>query len=266
MKRVLTAAVLLPIFVILVVVPNGWFFDTLVALAAVICVLEFEGIAKNTGASTLKVFASVLTLAILAEAIRPTLLNYDEIILLALFGLMFCGLFAGVDTKKGLATITAALFGALYIGGLSRYFILLHHQGNGLGSKLIFLLCGAVWVGDSAAYYVGKHLGRHPLAKRLSPNKTLEGALANLVGTTAVVAVAGATFLPRLRLVDVVVLGILFTVFGILGDLFESFFKRSAGIKDASTLLPGHGGMLDRLDSLFFNAPLLYYYIKVFLS
>jgi phosphatidate cytidylyltransferase len=123
---------------------------------------------------------------------------------------------------------------------------------------MLFAL-GVTWCGESAAFFVGRRFGRHPLAPRVSPGKTVEGALAQLIATSAA-ALAGAP-LVALSLGEAAVIGLVLGALGQLGDLGESFLKRSAGAKDAGRLIPGHGGVLDRLDSLLFNVPALYYWL-----
>lgn len=266
MKRLITAAVLLPIFAASVLVPADWFFDLLLCVVAVICVLEFQGVTAGAGAFTFKLYATAFTLALLLQAIFPSLLTLEAVILISIFGIMVLAVLTKMEISRAVVTVTAAFFGPLYIGFLLRYPIFMHHEGYPEGAKLIFLLCGAVWLGDSAALYVGKAFGKHSLSKRLSPKKTWEGAIGNLFGTSFFVLAAKYTLMPSLTIPDAAVLGLLITMVGIGGDLFESLFKRSVGLKDTSDLLPGHGGMLDRLDSLFFNAPLVYYYFLLVLK
>ena len=117
-------------------------------------------------------------------------------------------------------------------------------------------------VGDAGAYYVGRAFGRSPLAPVLSPNKTVEGLGGGIVFSVATAVFLRYAALPRLALATAVGLGLSMALLGVVGDLFESLLKRSAGIKDTSSLLPGHGGVLDRIDSLLFAAPLLFLYVK----
>jgi phosphatidate cytidylyltransferase len=113
---------------------------------------------------------------------------------------------------------------------------------------------------DTAAYYTGRAFGRHKLAPRVSPGKTWEGAVGGMCASLALAALAHYWFFPELSLRAALPLAALMNVLGVLGDLTESALKRGAGAKDAAKILPGHGGLLDRLDSLLFNAPLLYYF------
>jgi phosphatidate cytidylyltransferase len=150
------------------------------------------------------------------------------------------------------------LFGAIYIGWLLGYAIWL--QGRADGSQLVLFLVGVTWAGESAAYLVGSSVGRHKLAPILSPRKTVEGAIAQILVSIAGALALAAWLLPGCGLVGAAGAGTLLGVIGQVGDLAESAIKRSIGTKDTGGLIPGHGGMLDRIDSLLFNAPALYLY------
>jgi phosphatidate cytidylyltransferase len=119
-----------------------------------------------------------------------------------------------------------------------------------------------VMVSDTAQYYTGRALGRRPLAPAVSPKKTIEGAVGGFVFGTALFVGVGAWWLPSMPLALRVALGLTLVALGIAGDLFESMLKRSAGVKDSSTLIPGHGGVLDRIDALLFAAPVYYVVLK----
>ena len=134
-----------------------------------------------------------------------------------------------------------------------------------LAAKLLTLFFVVVFAGDTLAYYTGRTIGRHKLAPHISPGKTVEGAIGGLVGNALAAVIAHYTFFPELPLAHAIPLGLVMGTFGVLGDLAESMLKRGAHIKDAGKLIPGHGGLLDRLDSMVFNAPILYYYSQSFL-
>lgn len=151
------------------------------------------------------------------------------------------------------------LFGILYIGYTLGHVLWLKAQHD--GPMLIFFLMLVTWASDAAAYYVGKTWGSRPLAPSLSPNKTVEGFVGGLVAAPLIAWLSHLWFLPAVTPVDCLILGMLFTVLGLLGDLSESALKRYAGVKDSGSLIPGHGGMLDRVDSLLLNAPVFYYYM-----
>lgn len=153
------------------------------------------------------------------------------------------------------------LMGTLYVGLLS-YFYMLRTLPDGW-IWLIFMLAGT-WACDTAAYFVGKAFGRKRIAPVLSPKKTLEGAIGGLLGSF-LIGCFFALIYPFLPLPKILLLGLLVGAAAEVGDLLESAFKRQAGVKDSSTLIPGHGGILDRIDSALFTAPLVYYFVLLFI-
>jgi phosphatidate cytidylyltransferase len=166
---------------------------------------------------------------------------------------------------RPLNRVAATLFGALYVGWLSGHLILLREIDGGagrLGLLALGLLATATWACDILAYLVGVAFGRHKLAPRVSPKKTIEGAVGGVLGAVAASAAAVVLFADFLTLRQGLLLGLTCGVAGQAGDLFESLLKRDAGLKDTATLLPGHGGILDRFDSLLFNAPLVYWLLR----
>jgi len=172
------------------------------------------------------------------------------------------------DLSTALASQALTWLGALYLGlGLGfqiKLFMFTDTSLPNTGGRLILALYLIVWLGDSAAYFAGSLLGRHKLAPKVSPKKTWEGALGNLAGNIAAAFLVKATACPQWSAVDAVAIALLLGVSGQLGDLVESSWKRSAGVKDSNMgglSIPGHGGMLDRIDSLAFAAPALYAYV-----
>jgi phosphatidate cytidylyltransferase len=129
------------------------------------------------------------------------------------------------------------------------------------GHKALFLLVLTVAVSDSMQYFTGRALGRRPLAPAISPKKTIEGAIGGFVFGGVFLAVVGIWWLPQMSMALRAAVGVAIVAAGIAGDLFESMLKRSAGVKDSSALIPGHGGILDRLDALLFAAPVYYYFV-----
>ena len=129
-----------------------------------------------------------------------------------------------------------------------------------VGWKLVFFLLLVVWLGDSGAYYVGKKFGKHKLSPRISPKKTIEGLAGGITTSIIAAIVIHFTFFPEFPLHHAIIAGVILSFAGVVGDLAESMWKRSADVKDSGTLLPGHGGFLDRFDSILFTAPILYCY------
>jgi phosphatidate cytidylyltransferase len=157
--------------------------------------------------------------------------------------------------RDALATVSASLLPSLYLALPIGALVAIREFD---GPAPLFLLMLTVVVSDSAQYYAGRLAGRTPLAPAISPSKTVEGAVGGFVGGTLLFVIAGAWWLPRLPLTFRVPLGLTIVASGIVGDLFESMLKRSAGVKDSSMLIPGHGGVLDRIDALLFAAPVYY--------
>ena len=188
----------------------------------------------------------------------PAVIDFSLALSITLLGLLCYQVgFAPAGTRH--LSMFILLFGMLYVGYTLGHFLLLRNQQDG-GLLVLFVLL-VTWASDAAAYYVGKTWGSRPLAPRLSPNKTVEGFLGGLVVAPVIAWIGHLWFLPVVTPVDCLILGILFTVLGLLGDLSESALKRQAGVKDSGALIPGHGGMLDRVDSLLLNAPVFYYYM-----
>jgi phosphatidate cytidylyltransferase len=163
-----------------------------------------------------------------------------------------------------LGGVAAESFAVLYLGVTTACFGWLRlWPGDPTGIKLLFLFLACIWVGDSGAYYVGKNFGKHKMSPRISPNKTLEGLAGGIVTTFAAAAVAAWALGLEWPLVHIGALAAILAVTAPLGDLVESLFKRDSGVKDSSALLPGHGGLLDRTDSLIYPAPFVLAYLVV---
>lgn len=158
---------------------------------------------------------------------------------------------------RGVQQAGASLVAPIYIGVPLGMLIAIQILG---GWRATLLLLATVVVSDSSQYYTGRAFGRHHLAPTISPGKTIEGAIGGVVFGTTFMAIAGSLAFPATRPAAFVPVGVAVVVFGICGDLFESRLKRQAGVKDSSALIPGHGGVLDRIDALLFATPAFYIY------
>jgi phosphatidate cytidylyltransferase len=259
MKRILSAAVFLPLFYLIVRLPPAY-FSGLVALAAALGVLEFAGLAAAGGIRVNRSAGVLLVLATLYAFYEPSALAMAGVAAAGVVAIPTASLLTRRPFREALASDAVTLFAGLFLGTLFGHQVALRKLGPELGADLIFLLFLAVWGSDAVAYYVGSAWGRHKLAPELSPKKTLEGAVAGIAGGVAAAFLARIWFFGRLRVEDCVILGLALPVAGIAGDLVESMWKRGAGVKDSAVLVPGHGGILDRSDSLLFGGPILYYY------
>jgi phosphatidate cytidylyltransferase len=185
-----------------------------------------------------------------------------QYLLSALTALLLCTalllLFRFSETRTAAGEWAFLAAGLLYVPLLLSQLILLRAEPH--GEYWILLMLTIVMAGDSAAYYIGSAFGRHKLYPAVSPNKSIEGALGGLAGSVAGAFIAKLTFFHQISAVDCIVTALLLGILGQLGDLFESLLKRSCGVKDSGTIVPGHGGILDRLDSILFAAPAAWWY------
>jgi phosphatidate cytidylyltransferase len=265
-KRILTALVLIPLFVLAVLARDPLVFATLMMAASVLCAAELERITAASGIQPFPFLGSLWAVGFLFSAAWPEVFHLQAVIAAGALGLVTFGLWGSVPLPGVLASSAAACFTALYTGFLLGFMIQVKKLGDPLGARLIFLGAIVIWAGDSAAYYVGSAIGKHKLAPAVSPKKTWEGAVAHVAGSLLGAAAVKLTFFADLEWRHAVALGLLLSVIGQLGDLFESALKRGAGVKDSGTILPGHGGFLDRLDSLIVSGPVLFFYHQAFMA
>ena len=177
-------------------------------------------------------------------------------VLFLTFSLLF--LFRLETVEDAAREIAYATLCFLYIPFLLMHLVMLHRTPYGWQWLLVLMLI--VMTNDSAAYYTGSAIGKHRLYPQVSPKKSIEGAIGGLFGSIGGTVLAKYTFFPQLSLVDAVLTAVVIGILGQTGDLFESLLKRSFGVKDSGSIIPGHGGVLDRLDSIIFAAPATYYY------
>jgi phosphatidate cytidylyltransferase len=263
LKRVATAAVLVPLFVWLVSRGPGWLFVLLVVAVGAAATWELMRMFEPTAGTAYGWLAVVAASAVAASFATPITFvvpAFPTITLTVAVGALLTAP-VWLGGRPAVQPVTLAVLGVLYVGWFLGHAILLHAFVT--GPDLVLFLVGVTWVGESAAYAVGATLGRHKLAPAISPNKTIEGSLAQLVASLVAALVLGGWLLPGWSAARALVAGGMLGVVGQLGDLAESVMKRSAGVKDTSGLIPGHGGMLDRLDSLLFNTPAFYYYVAL---
>jgi len=277
MSRVITAVIALPILIASILVP--WLQPLFVAIAAAALIFglyEFYVLARKKDmrpdvAAGFLGAAALFTIFYFATP-DPLQQRLDvQTILLALIvltiGTLVAAMLRGAPFDKMIATTGATILGVLYVALLGGHLVAVR---NGFEQKLaahllsffFLVLMGA----DTGAYYTGRAIGKRKLAAKISPGKTWEGVIGGSVAALALATVAHFWFFRELPLKWALPLAAVMTVLGILGDLTESALKRGAGAKDAAKILPGHGGALDRLDSLLFNAPLIYYFAHFYFS
>jgi phosphatidate cytidylyltransferase len=281
-SRLLTAIIALPVLILSVISPylvplaswTNWLFLVIAALGLGAGLFEFFSLTKKlelkADASVAYLGAAAFFVAFLfdAPAKAPDLLNLT-IALFLIFALITQTFRFRVDFSKMLTGIGVTVLGVLYVAFLGG-FLISTRVGFAdtlvpyLSTKLLAFFFLVVMGADTGAYYMGKNLGKRKLAPKISPGKTWEGVVGGLILSSLFAAAATATFFPELPFMFSIPLALLMTVVGLFGDLAESAMKRGSDTKDAASILPGHGGLLDRLDSLLFNAPILYYFARFY--
>jgi phosphatidate cytidylyltransferase len=277
-QRVLVAVAAIPV-ALGAVYAGGWWLAALLGAAAVLSAREFFRMAEHKGARPLAVLGGVAALAFvgLAAVARqggPEAAGFGMLASLLVLGALVAAIWDRGVEGEPLLSVCVTAFGAVYAGGLLSYGLFLRHlprvDGAWHGTALVFAPVLLTWASDTFAYFVGRRWGTRKLIPRVSPGKTVQGALGALLGTV-LVAVGYSWVLRqfpayRLGIVEAAVFGALISMAAQVGDLAESLLKRDAGVKDSGALLPGHGGALDRLDSLFFTLPLAYLFFRAVLG
>jgi len=264
-KRILVGIVAIPL-ILLAAARGGVFFLLFVDAIIAIGVVELFGLERAKGVQPNRVLG---VLGVLGLSWAFFFRKSDAVVLI-LIGIMLVLLTVELARKEAgsaLMNVGGTLLGVLYLG-LAGGALLLIREGAGRLSysesgRVVMLLLIMLWTMDTAAYFVGRPFGRHKLFPRVSPKKSVEGAIGGFVGALVVAVVGAYTFTAFLPMGHHIALGGIVGIGGQVGDLAESLLKRDAEVKDSSTLLPGHGGVLDRFDSLFFAGPLAYGYLKI---
>jgi phosphatidate cytidylyltransferase len=264
--RTLSIIVLIPL-IILIVQWGTYLYSVLIFGVAILMLIEFcrlFELIRLTGQIVVVISSGVL-FCLSAEFCW----DVELALIFALFVAFVSQIFQG-RVEGAFFSVTISLTGAIYIGwGFGYHLILIRHltdvADKPVGSELIFFLIAIIWCGDIAAYLFGKRFGRHKLIPQISPGKTIEGTVVGLgFGTLGGLVIWYILLQDILKLAHVPILGLLLGGISQISDLSESVIKRNAGVKDSGSLIPGHGGLLDRCDSLIFSAPALYYYFTYF--
>ena len=251
----------MPIIILIVLKGGTLTLACLLALLSAIGIAEFYRMALPE--RKVELWLAALTGSTL---LFTPLLHDDKMIISCIgllficFSLLFLFRVRSIDTAACEAAF--ALLAFLYIPFMLTHLILLRQTTFGI--EWLFVIMLIVMTNDSAAYYTGSVFGKHRLYPLVSPKKSIEGALGGLVGSICGTMLAKFTFFPQLTFTDAIATALVIGLVGQAGDLFESLLKRSFGVKDSGTIIPGHGGVLDRMDSILFAAPLTYYYVLFF--
>ena len=258
-KRISVAAVGIPLLVALSYL-GGWYFFTVILLISTVSQWEFYQIQKNNNIYPQN-FSGIIAGTILLLTIQTQMWLAGSLLLIICLMMILANEMLR-HQKNVSANIGVTLLGVLYIPMLLGSFLYLRTYLDGLfpqiehaGFKFILTIFSTIWICDTFAYAFGRMLGKHKLYEKVSPNKSIEGAIAGVIGSVLVFVLVKYFNILPFSLLEVFIFGIVMGIVGQTGDLVESWFKRDAGVKDSSALLPGHGGMLDRFDSLIFVSP-----------
>ena len=275
-KRIIVATVGIP-FAFFVVYLGGIAFNIVIALIASLALKEFYDIAEKKGYPTFKIWGIFLGLIPFALSLVghfyqeslsfllaiPVITSISLILLV--FGTLFLVLFS--KRQNSIASIGTMLTGFFYISCSFFTLVLLRNSNFGDNENfrlfvVIIMFC-SIWICDSAAYFIGRKFGKRKLLERVSPKKTIEGAIAGFIASTIFFPLAAIFLLPDFNFIYSLLLGLIVGIFGQVGDLIESKLKRDADVKDSSNLIPGHGGILDRFDSIIFVSPLVTMFLVI---
>ncbi len=256
--RLASAFVALPI-VLYIIGLGGWWFGALLLLVATISQYEFFCMTQPRDPIA-QVGLTGLGVSLVALAMMDGLGGARAMIAMsgALLAVLTYFLFRSGDLDTVADRLSLALLGLLWAGGLLAVVGALRLLPNGAG--WLVLACGLAWGSDAGAYFVGRSLGKRKLYPKISPNKTWEGAIAGVLTATPIVFGVRAVLSLDIDTVDLLILSPIGAALGQIGDLAESMLKRSVGVKDSGRILPGHGGMFDRLDALLFTGPVVFAY------
>lgn len=264
--RIIVSLIAIPVILFAAIAGNGYFLAFTLVLA-IIGYSEFVEFARKKSSFSLIASGYLTVLALVANAYFHAV-DYYIIILVSVIVTMLVELFR--NKQSAINNLGATFLGILYVGILFSSFVELRQVYSGLqyerGGYLVIAILATIWICDSAAYFGGTALGKHKIFPRVSPKKSWEGAVFGFSFAIFAMVIAHNTIVTFLSSQDAIIIGIIVGTVGQMGDLVESLLKRDAGIKDSSHLIPGHGGMLDRFDSLMFVAPVVLLYVKFFVS
>jgi len=262
-KRIISSIIGAPLLILFILKANTPLFSILIIVCILFGLREFYIILEHQQISCFKnlgLFLGIL-LALLFSfcIIDPMIICFG--ITASIIIIFLRALFSHINLKNLNISISGTLLGIIYIPLALSHFILINKMDN--GGKLILFLLFIIWACDIGAYYFGTYLGKHLLCPNISPKKTIEGSIGGIISSIIVAQLIRPFWWPSLSYLSCLVLSFCISVVAECSDLSESILKRSAGVKDSGSIIPGHGGLLDRIDSLLFAAPMFYYFMRI---
>lgn len=268
LRRIISALVGIPLLILAAWFGGIWFLAVM-SIIVYVASAELRVLGEHLGLRPSKVRMSFGALLVLFVMYFTGDLSMIGFVFTLLLFLNLTGVLLDKTSTQQIFTVGLELSGAVYVGLGMSYMVLLRKIPGSLGIYCALLAFLITWLCDTSAYFIGIRFGKHQLCARFSPKKSIEGAIAGIVGAGLGILLVNCVVrlcfsVSALSSIHAVSLGVLSAIFGEFGDLFESMLKRDAKIKDSGNVIPGHGGMLDRFDSLLFVAPVVYYYVKWF--
>jgi len=260
-KRILSALVLIPISLAFILFAPNWLFSLFVVVVSLFVGFEYGTIALAPAFRSYRMLVSILAGVLTAALAFSSFFPLAPIIALVVI-VMGCPvllMFGRSEFSQSVLASASCISGSLYSGLLTGFLALLFVSHND-GNLWVLTLFFAAVLSDTGAYFIGRAFGRRKFSPRISPGKTWAGAYGGLLGTFVAITISKLFFLAQLSWLDVIFLSVPLCVFLQLGDLAESFLKRGFGVKDSSNIIPGHGGVLDRLDAMLFGAPVVFFF------
>ena len=257
-KRWITGIIAVPLLIVAILYSSPLIFSLIITLLIAAGVFEYNSMIFKGKYLWEKTEGLVLAFLIPLSAYMGGLQLMFATVTFSFIMVFLLFLLRAKDGLADLASLARVVFGFMYIPLLISYIILLRCSENGIA--WVFFVIVAAFAGDTSAFYAGRSLGKTKLIPAISAGKTVEGAIGSIVGTILVCLLFKALFLHDLSIIHAIILGFMGSIIGQLGDLCESTVKRTSMVKDSGFFLPGHGGILDRVDSLIFMIPFVYYY------
>lgn len=256
--RIATVAILAPVFILVCLYAPLNLFAAIMGALGAICFTEYSGMAKSKGITVFRLRG------LIAVLVLPIVFSFSStsLVYILLVAILISTMVSGLgDPEKGMESTAFTLFGIIYMGLAFSSAVLTRSLPS--GEMLFLLVCFATWGADTGAFYVGKAIGKTKLAPAISPNKTIEGLVGGVLFSLLFSFAAATLLFDSLDAVNAIAAGAIGGLVGPIGDLFESMMKRYFGVKDSGTILPGHGGLLDRADALMLTSPAFYLFLAV---
>jgi phosphatidate cytidylyltransferase len=262
-KRVISGLLFLPIFYLVTWQLPPIYFTALVVAAVSVGQYEFYRMVQARGFHPQRGLGTALGVIIVVWFYHPLLPEQEHFFVLAVSLLLIIveRLFSSRPVDGALEDVAATFLGVFYVAMLFAFQVVILTGAN--GKQWLVFLYFIIWASDIGAYSVGIPFGKHRLYEKVSPKKSIEGLVGALVASVGMALLCRIWFMPDMGTGEAIGIALILCAVGTVGDLSESLFKRAAGVKDSGSIIPGHGGILDRMDSMLFAAPVLYYYLRL---